>query len=222
MPQSTSLPRGASGPRRSRAGSGRPSCRPSPWVWAVVPPLGRPCRPVSSPGRVASAATTKTRSRRWGAPTSDARTHVQDPMYPSAARSEVTRSSPRTRRAAAFSNTTTRGRTTRMASAMSNHNPLRFPSFIPARLPALLMSWHGHPAVSTSTGSTAAQSVARMSPWLGTSGQWWASTREASGSASACHATRPPNTSRAAMSSPPMPVHMDPMVITRRAGASAS
>lgn len=47
---------------------------------------------------------------------------------------------------------------------------------MPARLPALEMSWQGKPAVRMSTGSTWVQSTVRMSPRLGMPGQWWART----------------------------------------------
>jgi hypothetical protein len=41
---------------------------------------------------------------------------------------------------------------------------------MPARRPAAEMSWQGNPAVSTSTGSTVVQSMARMSPRFGMPG----------------------------------------------------
>ncbi len=45
-------------------------------------------------------------------------------------------------------------------------------SSVPFRLPAVLNGWHGYPPHTTSTGSTACQSTAVMSPRLGTSA-WW-------------------------------------------------
>ena len=57
-----------------------------------------------------------------------------------------------------------------MAYAMWFHIPERVPGRSPARLPAGLMSWQGNPPVRMSTGSTADQSIAVMSPWFGTSG----------------------------------------------------
>ncbi|KUN96170.1 hypothetical protein AQJ67_33555 [Streptomyces caeruleatus] len=85
----------------------------------------------------------------------------------------------------------------------------------PARLPARLTSWHGKPAVRTSTGSTSDHSTAVTSPWLGTSGQWCARMRAAywclsSGSYWQCHATDAPRTSHTAMSRPPYPLHREP------------
>ena len=59
-----------------------------------------------------------------------------------------------------FSMTTSGGRNSAMARATWDQIPLRLPSRSPARLPAQEMSWHGKPAVSTSTGSTADQSTA--------------------------------------------------------------
>jgi hypothetical protein len=79
--------------------------------------------------------------------------------------------------------------TARMTSA---NRPDLVPPFIPARLPAAEMSWHGNPPVMTSTGSTAVQSMAVMSPRLGTSGQCLARTLDAAGSISECHTTCPP------------------------------
>ncbi len=66
--------------------------------------------------------------------------------------------------------TTSRGRSTSMASAMWNHRPDRVPRFTPARRPALDTSWQGKPPVSTSTGSTCVQSTAVTSPRFGTPG----------------------------------------------------
>jgi hypothetical protein len=57
-----------------------------------------------------------------------------------------------------------------MASHIDAHKPERVPALMPSRLPAADTSWHGLPPVSTSTGSTADQSTAVMSPRLGTSG----------------------------------------------------
>jgi hypothetical protein len=57
-----------------------------------------------------------------------------------------------------------------MASHMRAHSPERVPARIPARLPAWDTSWHGDPPVMMSTGSTADQSTAVMSPRLGTPG----------------------------------------------------
>lgn len=90
-----------------------------------------------------------------------------------------------------------------MARAMCSHSPERVPGPRPLRLPAWDTSWQGNPPVSTSTGSTEAQSTAVTSPRLGTPGQWWASTFDAAGSTSACQATVPPSTACAPISSPP-------------------
>lgn len=80
--------------------------------------------------------------------------------------------------------------------------PERVPGRSPARSPAVDTSWQGNPPTSQSTGSTSAQSIVVTSPWFGTSGQWWARTREAScagrgfcfdgGSCWANQTTRPP------------------------------
>ncbi len=109
---------------------------------------------------------------------------------------------------------------------MWRHRPDRVPEFIPARLPARLMSWHGNPPHSTSTGpwsaSTWPQSTAVMSPRFGTSGQWWARTRAAywwasgrpclsGGSYWECQTTWPPRTPRTDRSRPPTPVKSEPM-----------
>ena len=67
--------------------------------------------------------------------------------------------------------TTSGGRSAAMARATWDQIPLRVPSRSPARLPAQEMSWHGKPAVSTLTGSTALQSTPVMSPRFGTEGK---------------------------------------------------
>jgi hypothetical protein len=56
-----------------------------------------------------------------------------------------------------------------MTAATCDQSPERVPSRIPRRAPATLTSWHGNPAVSTSTGG-AAQSGRVMSPRLTTPG----------------------------------------------------
>lgn len=74
-----------------------------------------------------------------------------------------------------------------MASRICTHRFERVPSFMPARLPAELTSWHGLPPTITSTGGTVVQSTCVMSPKLGTCGHLYASTLDAAGSLSACH-----------------------------------
>lgn len=59
-----------------------------------------------------------------------------------------------------------------MASRMATQRLERVPSVMPRRLPAWERSWQGVPPLMRSTGSTAAQSMAVMSPWFGTPGQW--------------------------------------------------
>lgn len=59
------------------------------------------------------------------------------------------------------------------AVAMNDQkSPERVPGARPARLPTVETSWQGNPPQSTSTGGTALQSMAEMSPRFGTSGQW--------------------------------------------------
>ena len=58
-------------------------------------------------------------------------------------------------------------------------------SLVPCRRPAVENGWHGYPADKMSTGSTTSQSMVVMSPWFGTSGQWWAHTDAGAGSSSA-------------------------------------
>lgn len=83
------------------------------------------------------------------------------------------------------------------------HRPERVSGCMPSRFPAWDTSWQGNPPVSTSTGSTCVQSAFVMSPRLGTPGQWWVRMRDGAASISQCQATGMPNTSAAAMSSPP-------------------
>jgi hypothetical protein len=92
----------------------------------------------------------KTRSRLWGAPTSDARNTPHSASNPSEARSPRTTSMPRTRRAETFSTKTNSGPTSPMIRANSDQRPERFP-VMPSRSPAELMSWHGNPPRMRST-----------------------------------------------------------------------
>ena len=130
---------------------------------------GARCRQRRHPRRCGRrrVASRNSRSRRWAAPMSDARRHIQLVSYPIAARSAWTTSSPRRRRAATFSTKTSCGRSTRTASATAVHR-LECSPVMPTRFPALEMSWHGKPAVRMSTGSTWVQSTVRMSPRLAT------------------------------------------------------
>lgn len=102
----------------------------------------------------------KTRSRRWGAPTSLAWTLRHVVSYPVAARSASTRWSPplRQRSAATFSTMSRRGRSRRRAATMSVQSPLRVPFSMPARLPAAEMS-------------------CRSNVSLGGPPSWWITTR---------------------------------------------
>jgi len=125
--------RAASGPPMSRAGSGRPSCRPSheESEAGLRPVCGCCCRVRrprrnSSPSLIhlsccaASAAKMNTRSRWWGALTSEARRHTHCVSYPSAARSPTVRAnSPRTKIPGTFSSTAHRGRSRRTARVMA-------------------------------------------------------------------------------------------------------
>jgi hypothetical protein len=112
-----------------------PQAVPGGDALAVSPRAARwSCRPRSALAAVSRMlpasgkyARMKTRSRRWGAPTSEARRLVQFASYPSAARSPSTRPRPLLRRAATFSTTTSFGRSTRMPSAMVSQSPLRVP-----------------------------------------------------------------------------------------------
>jgi len=144
---------------------------------------------------------------------SAARTLRQSASYPASARSPSTRwrPPPFQRSAATFSTTTSAGRSTRTPATMSVHSPLRAPFSIPARRPAAEMSWQGNPAVSTSTGSTVAQSMARTSPRFCTPGIRAARIRVTCGSGSAHQAIRPPpSVASTPRSSPPAPVHTEP------------
>jgi hypothetical protein len=90
------------------------------------------------------------RSRRWGAPASDARNTPHSASNPSAARSPSTTPSPREARAATFSTNTNEGRTSPTIRENSDQSPDRSPP-IPTRFPALLMSWQGKPPETRST-----------------------------------------------------------------------
>ena len=76
-----------------------------------------------------------------------------------------------------------------MAYAICVHIPERVPGLIPARFPAVDTSWQGKPPVSTSTGSTRAQSTAVTSPRFGTPGNRASSTFDGARSNSTCHTT---------------------------------
>src|SRR5581483_8159547 len=82
------------------------------------------------------------------------------------------------------------------------------------------MSWQGQPAVIRSTGGTAAQSRAVMSPRLGGPGQRAARTAAACGSVSAYQAISASRTAVTPMSRPPYPVHRLPA--RRRPGDEAA
>jgi hypothetical protein len=176
-------------------------------------PSRRGCAPVEPdvdhpgcPTRSASAARMNSRSRRCGAPTSDARTHVHDPTYPRPARSATTRDAPRPRCPGTFSSSTHRGRRTRTARAMSGQ--IQRSSSIPWRLPAAENGWHGYPAAIRSTGSHAVNWAVVMSPTLGTSGWWAARTVVASWSVSAYQVSSTGHPAACmARWSPPYPAH---------------
>ncbi|CAM3403695.1 hypothetical protein KIPE111705_06805 [Kibdelosporangium persicum] len=145
---------------------------------------------------------------------SAARTLRQSASYPASARSPSTRWSPpaRQRSAATFSSTTSAGRSTRMPATMSVHRPLRVPFSMPTRRPAAEMSWQGNPAVNTSTGAIPRQLMPRISPRLGTLGIRAVRICAMCGSESAHHAIRPPPSAASTpRSSPPYPVHTEPM-----------
>lgn len=59
----------------------------------------------------------------------------------------------------------------RIASRISTHRLDRVPSVIPARFPAVLMSWQGEPPAMMSGGVTADQSTFVMSPRCGMPGK---------------------------------------------------
>lgn len=92
-----------------------------------------------------------------------------------------------------------------MTAMASRISPQRFdlvPVVMPARLPALLKSWQGVPAVMTSTFGTLAQSTFVTSPRFGTSGQWWARILDGAASNSAHHDISPPRTDCTPIPSP--------------------
>ena len=90
-----------------------------------------------------------------------------------------------------------------IASRMLTHKFERVPSVMPARFPAAERSWQGEPPVMMSTGGMVAQSTAVTSPWLGTSGQWWARIFDGALSNSATHDVVPPRTDWTPRSRPP-------------------
>lgn len=174
----------------------------------------------------------KMRARWWGAPMSDARRVVHSASYPISVRSPSTRPSARRcpppvfpsspppcskllvtasdslsagalNAPSTFSHTTSFGRRWLIASRMFTHRLERVPSVMPARFPAADRSWHGEPPVRMSTGSTVSQLICVTSRWLGTPGQWWASTLDGAGSNSQNHAGDAPVTASTARSRPP-------------------
>jgi len=164
----------------------------------------------TNPLRLLSAtARTNTRSRRWGAPASDARNTAHSASNPSAAKSPRTRPNSIERSPATFSTNTMRGRTTRTMRAYSLHSPDLSPAR-PLRLPATDTSWHGNPPQITSTGSSSSP-TAHTSSKRRASGQCFASTVRHHGSRSTCHTVRPPVAASTPRSSPPMPLNSDPM-----------
>lgn len=109
----------------------------------------------------------KTRFLRWGAPTSSAPSTSHSASNPISASPARTVSSPRLRSADTFSRKTYLGPTSRTTRRTSNHSPLRSP-WMPARLPALLMSWQGKPAQTRSTHPRQGRpSKLVTSPWMG-------------------------------------------------------
>lgn len=110
-----------------------------------------------------------------------------------------------------FSQTTSPGLITAIASLMATHRFERVPSFIPARRPAADKSWQGVPPQSTSTGVTSFQSSAVMSPMFGASWNRCSRILHAPGSMSDTHTVFPPVTSSTARSSPPYPEQNEPI-----------
>ena len=102
-----------------------------------------------------------------------------------------------------FSSSTSDGRSAPIASATCDHTPVLVPARRPFRAPAQDTSWHGNPAVSTSTGSVKHQSTAVMSSRFGTDGNRYARIAAAPGSVSATQASSPPSTECTARSRPP-------------------
>lgn len=170
----------------------------------------------------------KTRSRRWQDPASAADTRIQSASNLRTAKSPRTAPSARRGRSPSgvpihhgqrstwlsasalsspptFSITTIGGRSVSIASATCAQTPLRVPSRSPRRAPAHEMSWQGNPAHSTSTGSTAVQSTAVMSPRFGTKGKLRARIFAAPASLSATQANSPPRTAWTPLARPSYP-----------------
>ena len=99
-----------------------------------------------------------------------------------------------------------------IASRILTHKFERVPSVMPARLPAAERSWQGDPPVMMSTVGMVSQSTLVTSPWLGTSGQWWARIFDGAASYSTNHAGVAPVTCSTAMSSPPYPLKSEPIL----------
>lgn len=135
--------------------------------------------------------------------------------YPNEAKSPSIRCNPLNRPviAATFSTTTKRGRSTRTHRANSTQRPDCSP-VMPARLPALLMSWQGNPPQITSTlhSSIGPGGNVRTSSCRTTAGQCFASTRRQNLSISTCHLQTTPARSNP-RSKPPMPANREPKVI---------
>ena len=177
-------------------------CAPAPLVslvrgvgrsrLGVVRRVGRGSPTHSRHGWPLGWAVMKTRSRRWQAPTSEARTLTHCASYPTVSRSASTAPSARIwlsglspthhghgstslsasalRSPLTFSATTRRGRMVSMAWSMCAHRPVRVPSRSPARAPAVDTSGHGKPPVSTSTRGADVQLIWVMSPRFGMPG----------------------------------------------------
>ena len=205
----------ATGPCRRRRAR-RPLAR-FPDAPSTLPCCGSRSRTHPRTSRSATRhATMKSLSLRCGAPTSEARTHVQTASYPLWESSPRTSPSPRAARAATFSTTTIRGASSRTIRANSNHRPLRAPAR-PAPLPAVETSWQGNPPQRMSTGAAVSLPRDRTSSCRTASGQCRARTRRHHSCCSHCHvvsASNPP--SRRALSrpssSPPIPAKSDPIV----------
>lgn len=90
-----------------------------------------------------------------------------------------------------------------IASRMEPQRLDRVPWAIPRLAPANDRSWQGVPPLMMSTGSTEAQSMAVMSPWLGTPGQWASMILDGASSNSEYQASSAPKTSSTASPSPP-------------------
>jgi hypothetical protein len=186
----------------------------------------------------------KTLSRRCGAPASAADTTCHSASNPRSARSPSTApsarradssplsprhhghgsmllSAPALRRPRTFSRRTSCGRSTSIAVATQDHTPVLVPARSPFLAPAQETSWHGKPAVRISTGSTASQLTAVMSPRFGTDGKRRARIAAAPGSLSATHAGSAPSTACTARSRPPYPVHRLPVRVMRHRHAPA-